>query len=43
MIAQLKKVFQATVAQLTMRLDEQAAQIQKVSAQSLKRANRRRK
>jgi hypothetical protein len=32
-IAQLKKDFQATVAQLTTRLDEQAAQIQKVSAQ----------
>ena len=39
----LKKDFQATVAQLTMRLDEQAAQYQKVSAQTLKRANRRRK
>jgi hypothetical protein len=37
-IAQLKKDFKATVAQLTTRLDEQAAQIQKVSAQSLKRA-----
>ena len=33
MIAQLKKDFRATVAQLTTRLDEQAAQIQKVSAQ----------
>jgi septal ring factor EnvC (AmiA/AmiB activator) len=32
-IAQLEKDFQATVAQLTQRLDEQAAQIQKVSAQ----------
>jgi len=32
-IAQLKKDFQATVAQLTTRLDEQAAQIQKVSVQ----------
>jgi Chaperone of endosialidase len=32
-IAQLKKDFRATVAQLTMRLDEQAAQIQRVSAQ----------
>ena len=32
-IAQLKKEFQATVAQLATRLDEQAAQIQKVSAQ----------
>jgi hypothetical protein len=32
-IAQLKKDFRATVAQLTTRLDEQAAQIQKVSAQ----------
>jgi hypothetical protein len=32
-IAHLKKDFQATVAQLTTRLDEQAAQIQKVSAQ----------
>jgi hypothetical protein len=32
-IAQLKKDFQATVAQLTQRLDEQTAQIQKVSAQ----------
>jgi hypothetical protein len=32
-ITQLKKDFQATVAQLTTRLDEQAAQIQKVSAQ----------
>jgi hypothetical protein len=31
-IAQLKKDFRATVAQLTTRLDEQAAQIQKVSA-----------
>jgi hypothetical protein len=29
----LTKDFQATVAQLTARLDEQAAQIQKVSAQ----------
>jgi len=32
-IAQLKKDFRATVAQLTARLDEQAAQIQKGSAQ----------
>jgi hypothetical protein len=32
-IAQLNKDFQATVAQLTARLDEQASQIQKVSAQ----------
>jgi septal ring factor EnvC (AmiA/AmiB activator) len=32
-IAQLKKDFRATVAQLTTRLDEQAAQIQKVGAQ----------
>ena len=32
-IAQLKNDFRATVAQLTTRLDEQAAQIQKVSAQ----------
>ena len=32
-IAQLKKDFGATVAQLTARLDEQASQIQKVSAQ----------
>ena len=32
-IAQLKKDFRATVAQLSTRLDEQAAQIQKVSAQ----------
>jgi endosialidase-like protein len=32
-IAQLKKDFRATVAQLVTRLDEQAAQIQKVSAQ----------
>ena len=32
-IAQLKKDFRGTVAQLTTRLDEQAAQIQKVSAQ----------
>jgi hypothetical protein len=32
-IAQLKKDFGATIAQLTARLDEQAAQIQKVSAQ----------
>jgi hypothetical protein len=31
-IAQLKKDFQATVAKLTQRLDEQAAQIQKVNA-----------
>jgi endosialidase-like protein len=31
--AQLKKDFRATVAQLATRLDEQAAQIQKVSAQ----------
>jgi hypothetical protein len=30
---ELKKDFQATVAQLTTRLDEQTAQIQKVSAQ----------
>jgi hypothetical protein len=33
MIAQLKKGFRATLAQLTARLDEQAAQIQKVSGQ----------
>jgi Tfp pilus assembly protein PilN len=32
-IAQLKKDFGATIAQLTARLDEQAAQIQKMSAQ----------
>jgi hypothetical protein len=32
-IAQLKKDFGATIAQLTARLDEQASQIQKVSAQ----------
>ncbi len=32
-ISQLKKDFRATVAQLTTRLDEQAAQIQKVSVQ----------
>jgi len=32
-VEDLKKDFQATVAQLTARLDEQAAQIQKVSAQ----------
>ena len=32
-IAQLNKDFQATVAQLTARLDHQASQIQKVSAQ----------
>jgi len=32
-LAQQQKDFQATVAQLTHRLDEQAAQIQKVSAQ----------
>src|SRR4029077_7552131 len=32
-IAQLKKDFRATMAQLATRLDEQAAQIQKVSAQ----------
>jgi hypothetical protein len=32
-IAQLKKDFGATIAQLTARLDEQAVQIQKVSAQ----------
>jgi len=32
-ITQLKKDFRATVLQLTARLDEQAAQIQKVSAQ----------
>ncbi len=32
-ITQLKKDFGATVAQLTVRLDEQASQIQKVSAQ----------
>jgi predicted ribosome quality control (RQC) complex YloA/Tae2 family protein len=32
-ITQLKKDFRATVAQLTTRLDEQAAQIQKVSTQ----------
>jgi hypothetical protein len=31
-IAELKKDFRATVAQLTARLEEQAAQIQKVSA-----------
>jgi len=32
-IVQIKKDFRATVAQLAMRLDEQATQIQKVSAQ----------
>lgn len=32
-ITQLKKDFGATIAQLTTRLDDQAAQIQKVSAQ----------
>ena len=32
-ITQLRKDFGATIAQLTTRLDEQAAQIQKVSAQ----------
>ena len=32
-ITQLKKDFGSTIAQLTKRLDEQAAQIQKVSAQ----------
>jgi len=32
-ITQLKKDFGVTIAQLTTRLDEQAAQIQKVSAQ----------
>ena len=32
-VQELTKDFQATVAQLTSRLDEQAAQIQKVSAQ----------
>jgi hypothetical protein len=32
-ITQLKKDFRATVAQLTARLEQQAAQIQKVSAQ----------
>ena len=32
-VEELKKDFQATVAQLTARLDEQSAQIQKVSAQ----------
>ncbi len=32
-VEELKNDFQATVAQLTTRLDEQAAQIQKVSAQ----------
>jgi len=32
-VEELTKDFQATVAQLTARLDEQAAQIQKVSAQ----------
>jgi hypothetical protein len=32
-IAQLKKDFGITIAHLTTRLDEQAAQIQKVSAQ----------
>ena len=31
-VEELKKDFQATVAQLTARLDEQSAQIQKVSA-----------
>jgi len=33
-VAQQQKDFQATVAQLTERLDKQAAQIQKVSARS---------
>ena len=32
-VTQLKKDFGATIAQLTARLDEQASQIQKVSAQ----------
>jgi uncharacterized coiled-coil protein SlyX len=32
-ITQLKKDFGATIAQITARLDEQASQIQKVSAQ----------
>jgi septal ring factor EnvC (AmiA/AmiB activator) len=32
-MAQQQKDFQATIAQLTKRLDEQASQIQKVSAQ----------
>ena len=32
-VAQQQKDFQVTVAQLTRRLDEQASQIQKVSAQ----------
>jgi len=32
-VAELKKDFRVTVAQLTARLEEQAAQIQKVSAQ----------
>jgi trimeric autotransporter adhesin len=32
-VEELKKDFQATVAQLTARLEQQAAQIQKVSAQ----------
>jgi hypothetical protein len=32
-VAQQQKDFQATVAQLTARLDEQASQIQRVSAQ----------
>ena len=32
-ITQLKRDFRGTVAQLTTRLDEQAAQIQKISAQ----------
>jgi hypothetical protein len=32
-VEELKKDFQATVARLTTRLDEQTAQIQKVSAQ----------
>ena len=32
-VEELKKDFQATVAQLTARLNEQSAQIQKVSAQ----------
>jgi len=32
-IRQLRKDFEATVAQLTTRLDEQATQVQKVSAQ----------
>ena len=33
LVAQQQKDFQGTVAQLTKRLDEQASQIQKVSAQ----------